>query len=108
MGTIMKVIGVIILIVILMFGLEMAGLQWTKFFAPKRENVKREVFENTKSFTRGMAKELAKHYKEYNNAESEEDKQIIRSVIQSDFADFDIDKLNSAELRKFLKNIRGY
>lgn len=102
-----KIIGIIILITIVMFGLEFAGIEWSKFFAPKKANIEREVFENTKSFTHGKIKELAKHYKEYSESDSD-DKQIIKNIIREDFADFDKEKINTQKLKSFLTEMRGY
>jgi len=102
------VIGSIIFILVLAFGLEMLGLQWTKFFKPKWQNVEREVFEETKSYTHGKIQDLAKYYKEYNDSDSTENKQTIELLIQSQFAEFDATNIRSQKLRTFLTNVRGY
>lgn len=49
----------------LLFILELFGLGMFKFFEPKREAVRREVFENTKSYVHGKIQDLAKYYDEY-------------------------------------------
>lgn len=108
MKTGIKIIGIIVLIAVIAFGLELAGLEWTRFFAPKRANIEREVFENTKSFTHGKIKELAKHYQEYNEVGSADDRQIIKNVIRESFADFDKGKINTQKLKDFLTEMRGY
>ena len=99
------IIGVLILTVLLAFGLELGGLQWQRFFAPKRENIRREVFENTKSYTHGKIQDLAKYYEEYQKAE---DKEAIESLIKMNFAEFDAEKINASKLKQFLINVRGY
>ena len=45
------VVGVFVGIIAVVFVLELVGLGFFKFFEPKRENIRREVFENTKSYT---------------------------------------------------------
>jgi len=78
-----------------------------KFFAPKTENVRREVFENTKSYMHGVQQDLGKYYLEYQKADTK-DKEAIRITIQMRFAEVDVDKLQSARLRSFLTTARGY
>jgi len=100
-------VGGLLGIFILAISLEFLGLGWSSYFNPKKESVKREVFEQTKSYTQGMAQTLAKHYREYQKG-SLEDKKIITNVIQTQFAEFDEDALNSPKLKQFLINTRGY
>ena len=64
----------------LVFGLNYYGLVAFKFFAPKMEDARREVFENTKSYTHGKIQDLAKYYEEYQKEDNEE-KEAIASVI---------------------------
>jgi hypothetical protein len=79
-----------------------------QFFAPKFENVRREVFEQTQSYTHGKIQDLAKYKAEYDAAESEEDRQAIRGVILMRFAEFDETKIRSLGLQQFLREMRGY
>jgi len=101
-------IGALLGIFVLIFILELFGLGMFKFFEPKKENIRREVFENTKSFTHGKIQDLAKYYKEYNETDLIENKQTIKLVIQSQFAEFDETKIKSLKLQQFLINMRGY
>lgn len=98
----------IVAFLVLLFALELIGLQWTRFFAPKRENIRREVFENTKSYTHGKIQDLSKYYGEYQKADNVEDKAAIASLIKMQFAEFDEKKINNAKLKQFLINTRGY
>ena len=104
----LKIFGIIAVVLVLAFLLELGGLQWTKFFAPKRENIKREVFENTKSFTYGKIQDLAKYYKEYNETDNIEDKTTISNLVKMNFNNFDEKKINNDTLRNFLIRERGY
>jgi len=99
----LSVIGIIVLV----FALELIGLGFFKFFEPKRENIRREVYENTQSFVEGKLQDLAKYYGEYQKA-SAEDKEIIKTVIQSQFSYFDADKVTNPKLQSFLINMRGF
>ena len=103
-----KVVLVIIIFVGGMFILQFAGLEWTKFFKPKWQNVEREVFENTKSYTHGVIQDLAKYYEEYHQTHSTHDKTTIKNIIQIRFAEFDESKIKSPKLKSFLIEMRGY
>ena len=98
----------IALILIILFGLEWLGIGWTGYFGPKKQAVRRKVFEESKSYSHGRIQDLAKYYKEYNMAKSQDEKDTIASVIRFRFAEFDADKISSAKLYRFLVNIRGY
>ena len=78
---------------VFVFVLELFGLGMFKFFAPKRENVRREVFEQTKSYVHGKVQDLGKYYEEYQSAKTIDDKDVIRNVIKVRFAEFDESKI---------------
>jgi hypothetical protein len=110
----MKVMGYIFisilglaLLVGLTFGLEYLDIVRFGIFEPKRENIRREVFENTKSYTHGVAMDLAKYFDEYQKADDNR-QEAIRQIILMRFAEFDASKLQSTELQRFLINMRGY
>ena len=102
---ILKWAGVFFGIIAVVFVLELVGLGFFKFFEPKRENIRREVFENTKSYTHGKIQDLAKYYKEYTEGK---DKGAIKAVIQIQFAEFDETRIVNTKLRTFLINMRGF
>lgn len=95
-------------IIVILFVLELVGLGFFKFFEPKRENIRREIFENTKSYTQGMEQDLAKYYYEWTKAETQENKTAIEGIIRLRFGEFDKAKLDSPELINFLTNVRGF
>lgn len=99
------IIGISILGIIFIFGL--FGLGWQKFFLPKQENIKREVFEQTQSFIHGKTQDLAKYYEEYTKADDKE-KEAIKQIIIIRFAELDATKLTSPKLRTFLESTRGF
>lgn len=104
----LKIAAVFVGLIVLLFNLELLGLGWTRFFSPKRQNIQREVFEETKSYVHGKIQDLAKYYDEYQKSDSPDDKEAIQTVIKSQFAEFDAEKINSSQLRTFLVNMRGY
>ncbi len=98
-------IGVVVLALPVFLGLYELGL--FKFLEPKRENVRREVFENTKSYLHGAQQDLGKYFNEYQSA-SEDEKEAIRITIQMRFAELDEGKIQNPRVRDFLVRMRGY
>lgn len=94
--------------IVLLFILELVGLGFFKFFEPKRENIHREIYENTQSFNEGKLQDLAKYFKEYNESKANEDRVAIQTVIQTQFSYFDAEKIQNQKLRTFLINMRGF
>lgn len=85
------IFGVIVLITI---GLSIRGgaLLSNKFFAPKEEAVRREVFEQSKAFNQGAIQELSTMYREYHApGTSESQRKAIKSVVLHQTADFNIE-----------------
>lgn len=107
----MKVLGGIFLGIVALVVL--LGLSWVftgnefflyKYFAPKRAEVERQVFENTKSYNQGMIQELQNMQFEYIKATPEQ-KQALGSIILHRAADFDENKL-PVDLREFIKTVK--
>lgn len=111
MGTKLKIFGIsvvgLVAVLVAIFLIGLAGLGYYKFFEPRKENIRREVFEQTQSYTHGKIQDLAKYYEEYNKAEFE-NKEAIRHLIIMRFAEFDESKIRSPKLKSFLINMRGY
>ena len=110
----MKVVGyitigivVIVALIALAFVFELGGLQWKKFFAPKHENVRREVFEETRSYNEAKTQDLARYKLQYERSNDIEEKEAIAATIRHTFANYDAEKL-PVGLASFLRQIRGY
>ena len=99
-------VGAAALLLVFILGLISLGLY--AFFAPRAENVRRNVFENTKSYTHGVIQDLGKYYDEYQGAKTPEDKAVIKQIIKVRFAEFNANKIDALTLRSFLKEMRGY
>lgn len=93
--------------VFVVFGFATQGTEFFmyKFWAPKQENVRREVFENTKSYKQGVAQDLYKTQEEYIKADSSE-KCTLATVILHRYADVNEDNL-PVDLRNFLSELRA-
>lgn len=98
------IVGLILVLIILSWALFGNEFFLYKFFAPKQENVRREVFENTKSYNQGMQQELENMQFEYYKA-TETQKDGLASVILNRVADYDEKKLKP-DMQKFIKELR--
>jgi hypothetical protein len=103
-GIVVLVCMGIVLIGAAAFGLELLGLEWTKFFAPRKEDIRRGVFEKTWSYNKGMEQDLVRYRLQWLQAENEEERKAIESTIRHAYAGYD-DKHLEKELRTFLKEI---
>lgn len=104
-GYILAGIESLILIIAIAFGMELGGLQWKRFFAPKHENVRREVFKSTRSFNEAKIQELVKYRLEYMRTDDPSEREAIASTIRLGFADYDTSKL-PYELQTFVEEIK--
>lgn len=100
-------IGILSGIILFIFGAGLLSLGYYKFFEPKKENIRREIFEQTQSYTHGKIQDLAKYYNEHGKADADS-KESIRQLIIMRFAEFDESKIRSPKLKTFLANMRGY
>ena len=98
---------ILVSVIVVTFILGLAGLGFQKFFSPKSQNIKREVWENTQSYVEGAVVDLAEYFEQYQRAESD-DRESIRAVVVMRFANLDAEKVNNANLRTFLTQMRGY
>ena len=90
------------------------GLSWLvqgndfflyKVFAPKYENVRRQTFENTKSYNQGMIQELENMQFEYTRADTNH-QAALASIILHRAADYPAERL-PYELRCFITDLRS-
>lgn len=99
----LSILGIILLIG-LSFGSGMLDVFYTKTVGKAKQNAQREVYEETNSFTKAKRMEAIKLYKEWKEAETEEDKKAIETIIQMDFADFNEDKyITNPKLLNWIK-----
>lgn len=76
-----------------------------KFFAPKMEDVRRQVFEETKSYNQGVIQELRTAQMDYIKA-SPEQKSMLASVIVHRYADFPVSRL-PYDLQEFMLKLQS-
>lgn len=76
-----------------------------RFWAPKQENAKRVVFENTQSYVQGKQEYISRLRYQYQTADGAQ-KDALRSLILSEAANVDTSKL-SPDVQSFIRSIGG-
>ena len=76
-----------------------------QYFAPKYEAVRRDTFEQTKSYQQGMIQDLRRMQEEYITTDKEH-QGALKSLILHAAADFPDENL-PADLREFLQKLRS-
>jgi hypothetical protein len=94
------IVGGMSILVILMIAVPVINLSYHKWYDPQREEVHREVVENTPAFIRGKSQELSKMRYEYQKSDYV-GKGAIAARIRHDFANIDKSKF-TPELQSFL------
>lgn len=90
------------------FVTELGGLKWKGYFKPKHQDVERETFERTKSYVHAALQEIGNYKRQYDQAKTEEDREIIRNVVRNRFGEFDAELIKSYQLQSWFVEVRGY
>jgi len=101
----LKDIGLALLFVFIVFLLIEGSFLLYQHYAPKYEGVRRQVFEQTKSYSQGMIQELENMQFEYQQAKPQE-RQALRSIILHRAADYPTERMPS-DLRRFITDLKG-
>ena len=79
-----------------------------KVFAPKYEQVRRQTFEQSKSYNQGMVQELENMQVEYNREKDPKAKAALASVILHRVSGYNLDDpAVSADLRSFISGLKN-
>lgn len=105
----MKNVGYVLLVVIALLAvtwiIEGNNFFLYKYFAPRTEAVRRQVFEQSKAYNQGMIQELQNMQFEYIKADSEH-KKALKGIILHRAADYDVNKM-PADLRDFIESLKN-
>lgn len=93
----------VIAFIAVVLALDYGGVMWQSVIAPKREEVRRDIFENTKSYREGKRQELVRYRLQYIKAETEAERNAIASTVRMSWADVSTDGLEP-ELKSFLQS----
>lgn len=104
LGAIVAFVAVVALILGLSFGGRYVGQEFDRFFNPREENIRREVFEQTKSYNEAKEQELIKYKFEYETGD-DQTKKAIASAVRHAFADYNDEELDP-ELQNFVRKCK--
>lgn len=78
-----------------------------KFFAPKQEAVRRQVFETTRSFNQGMVQELQNMQFDYAKEKDQKAKDALASIILHRASGYNLDDpIVPSDLRAFIQKLK--
>lgn len=97
----------IAIVILLCVVITVVSISLKEEFGVKNADIDRKIYEQSKSYTHGKIQELAKYYEEYQSADNE-GKEVIKNLIQMNFANVDESTIVNSELRIFLNEMRGY
>ncbi len=107
----MKIVGISIgaLVAILALSWIFTGndLFLYKYFAPKQESVRRQVFVETDSFIEGKISSLSQERLAYESADEGAQKKALRTMILSEAAQIDNSKL-PLDMQSFINSLKGF
>lgn len=101
--------GVIVIggMIALSFGMGLLDNTYLATVGKQRENIKREVFKESKSYVEGMIEDLSNYKREFERTDDMAEKEQIANMIDAEFSNFDMNKIENASLYNFLLNIRN-
>lgn len=88
-----------IAVVVVLAGI--GGVGYTLTVGKWQKNAEREVFKDSVAYTEQAASFLAKSYKEYNDAETDNDKDTIMEYVIMRYPNLDTDSIDNNTLKQF-------
>ena len=100
---IVRKVGTKILIAIVVLAIlgGIGGVGYTLTIGKWQKNAEREVFQSSTAYTEQVASFLAKSYKEYNEAESDTEKNTIMEYVILRYPNLDTDSIENSTLKQF-------
>lgn len=90
---------------VLLLGIRLGSIHVEGFLASEREDVRRDVFENMRSYNQTKIQELADYRRQYLLATTDEQRDAVASTVRLRFADYEMDDRVPALLRDFWREI---
>jgi hypothetical protein len=75
-----------------------------KFVEPEKENIRREIFENTQSYSHGKIQNLSRLRLEYKTSKDEDHKAALKEMVLVEVSTFDLNRLPD-NLYNFVKEL---
>lgn len=105
-----KLGGVIILLMVIGAGLEWfgTGLDYAQnaFWQPKQQNLQRQIFQNTQSYTQGMAQDLGNLHVQYVQTTDPQARTVIVNTVRTRSAGVNLLTLNDPDLESWVQGCR--
>jgi len=95
-------------LIVLFLALDLAGVLWDGFILGKKEEIRRDVFEESRAFNEGVVRDIASYRLQWLEADSETARGAIESTVCHRFPNYSIDDLPAGELRSWFLTVRGY
>lgn len=94
-------VAVLLTVVIIIVLGGIIGVGYTSTIGKAQKNAEREVFKDSVAYTEQAASFLAKSYKEYNDAESDKDKDAVMEYVIMRYPNIDTDSIDNDTLKQF-------
>lgn len=107
LGAILASILVVVVLIGLSFGAETLSIKWNSHFNPQHENVKREVFEASRSFNAGKQNEIAKYMYTFNSTTNVANKKAAAQMVRMSVGSMDTTGL-PYEMQVFIDTCKTY
>lgn len=100
MKTVKNVLFALLAVVIIVGGTYTA-IKWDMIVGKWQTEADREVFKQTTTYSEAAASFLADSYKQYNDAETDADKNTIMEYVVMRYPNLDMDSIDNVTLRRF-------
>ena len=90
-----------LLAVVIVVGGTYTAIKWDMIVDKWQTEADREVFKQTTTYSEAAASFLADSYKQYNDADTEADKNTIMEYVVMRYPNLDTDSIDNSKLRQF-------
>lgn len=90
-----------LLAVVIVIGGTYTAVKWDMIVDKWQTEADREVFKQTTTYSEAAASFLADSYKQYNDAETDVDKNTIMEYVVMRYPNLDTDSIDNSKLRQF-------
>lgn len=101
MKSIFSIISIIVLLLAVIFGMSYFNLSMSRFFAPKQEALRNQVFHESQAYTDGMVRDLEEAQQQYIDA-TPDGKRALRAIVLHRFSVYPIDRMTPDEQQFYL------
>lgn len=90
-----------LLVVVIVVGGTYTAIKWDMIVDKWQTEADREVFKQTTTYSEAAASFLADSYKQYNDAETDADRNTIMKYVVMRYPNLDTDSIDNSKLRQF-------